>query len=78
VVIGRVVVEDKDMLSVMTSAFAPETLTPVKTGDVKSRKSYPISMMPVGLINGLNRDELLDLIAYIQSGGNPKDKAFAR
>jgi hypothetical protein len=35
-------------------------------------------MMPVGLINGLNRDELLDLIAYIQSGGNPQDKAFTR
>jgi putative heme-binding domain-containing protein len=77
-VIGRVVVEDKDTLSVMTSALAPETLTPVKTADVKSRKPYPISMMPVGLINGLNRDELLDLIAYIQSGGNASDKAFAR
>jgi putative heme-binding domain-containing protein len=77
-VIGRVVVEDKDTLSVMTSALAPETLTPVRTADVKSRKPYPISMMPVGLINGLNRDELLDLIAYIQSGGNASDEAFAR
>jgi putative heme-binding domain-containing protein len=77
-VIGRVVTEDKDTLSVMTSAFAPETLTPVKVSDVKSRKPYPVSMMPVGLINALNRDELLDLLAYIQSGGNPNDKAFAR
>ncbi|MDR3405478.1 MAG: c-type cytochrome [Chthoniobacter sp.] len=77
-VIGRVVVEDKDKLSVMTSALAPEVLTPVKTSDVKSRKPYPVSMMPVGLVNALNRDELLDLLAYIQSGGNPNDKAFAR
>ena len=77
-VIGRVVVEENDKLFVMTSAFAPETLTPVNASDVKSRKPYPVSMMPVGLINALNRDELLDLIAYIQSGGNPTDKAFAR
>ncbi|MEP6668807.1 MAG: c-type cytochrome [Chthoniobacter sp.] len=77
-VIGRVVVEDKDKLSVMTSALAPEVLTPVSTGEVKSRKPYPVSMMPVGLVNALNRDELLDLLAYIQSGGNPNDKAFAR
>ena len=77
-VIGRVVVEENGKLFVMTSGLAPDSLTPVKADDVKSRKPYPVSMMPVGLINGLNRDELLDLLAYIQSGGNPNDKAFAR
>jgi hypothetical protein len=35
-------------------------------------------MMPPGLIDSLNKDELLDLIAYLQSGGNPRDAAFAR
>ncbi|HEY3900323.1 MAG TPA: c-type cytochrome [Chthoniobacter sp.] len=77
-VIGRVVVEENGKLFVMTSGLAPDSLTPVNAADVKSRKPYPVSMMPVGLINGLNRDELLDLLAYIQSGGNPSDKAFAR
>ena len=33
-------------------------------------------MMPPGLINTLNKDELLDLIAYLVSGGNANDKAF--
>ena len=33
-------------------------------------------MMPPGLINSLNQDELLDLIAYLTSGGNKGDKAF--
>lgn len=77
-VIGRVVVEENDKLFVMTSALAPESLTPVNVGDVKSRKPYPVSMMPVGLVNGLNKEELLDLLSYIQSGGNPNDKAFAK
>jgi hypothetical protein len=30
------------------------------------------------MINPLNRDELLDLVAYLQSGGNPQHKAFAK
>jgi hypothetical protein len=33
-------------------------------------------MLP-GLINGLNAEELKDLLAYMKSGGNPNDKIFA-
>jgi hypothetical protein len=35
-------------------------------------------MMPPGLLNQLNEAEVLDLLAYLQSGGNPDDKAFAK
>ncbi|OAI55529.1 heme-binding protein [Verrucomicrobiaceae bacterium SCGC AG-212-N21] len=77
-VIGRVVSEDADTLQVMMNPFAPTQLTAVKTGDVKSKKTQPVSMMPPGLINVLNKDELLDLIAYTLSGGNPQDKMFAK
>ena len=35
-------------------------------------------MMPPGLINALNQDELLDLIAYLVSGGNKDDKVFQK
>ena len=35
-------------------------------------------MMPPGLINSLNQEELLNLVAYLVSGGNAKDKAFAK
>jgi hypothetical protein len=34
--------------------------------------------MPPGLISPLNKDELLDLLAYVLSAGNPQDKAFAK
>ena len=77
-IVGRVVVEENGKLFVMTSALAPDSLTPVDEANVKSRAPYPVSMMPPGLINGLNADELLDLLAYVQTGGNPKDKAFAQ
>lgn len=77
-VIGRVIVEENGKLFVMTSALAPDVQTAVDAADVKSRKPFNVSMMPAGLINSLNKDELLDLYAYVLSGGNEKDKAFAK
>lgn len=74
-VIGRVIVEENGKLFVMTSPFS-DVQTPVDAAQVKARKPFHVSMMPPGLINGLNKDELLDLIAYLQSGGNDKDKMF--
>jgi putative heme-binding domain-containing protein len=77
-VIGRVVSDDGNTLQVMMNPFAPTQLTPVKASDVKSKKTQPVSMMPPGMINVLNKDELLDLLAYLISGGNAQDKAFAK
>ena len=34
--------------------------------------------MPEGLLDYLSQDEILDLIAYLRSGGNPKDRAFGQ
>jgi putative heme-binding domain-containing protein len=76
--IGRVVVEENNNLFVMTSAFAPNALTTVADGDITDRKPNPVSMMPPGLLNALNPDELLDLYAYILSGGNPEDPKFKK
>lgn len=76
--IGRVVVEENGKLFVMTSALAPNALTAIAATDVKKRSGYPVSMMPAGLINALNSDELLDLLAYVLSAGNATDKVFIK
>jgi hypothetical protein len=34
--------------------------------------------MPEGLLNGLNKDEVLDLMAYLLSGGAGDHAAFRR
>ena len=33
-------------------------------------------MMPPGTIFAMNKDELMDLVAYLISAGNPKHPAF--
>jgi hypothetical protein len=62
----------------MANPFMPDEKMRVKAADVKSRKTYPISMMPPGLINSLNPEELKNLLAYLLSGGNPDDPMFRR
>ena len=40
--------------------------------------SSQVSLMPAELLSGMNRDELMDLIAYLLSGGNSQHKAFTK
>jgi hypothetical protein len=35
-------------------------------------------MMPQGLVDHFSDDEIYDLIAYLRSGGDAKDKAFSK
>ncbi len=48
----------------------------VKTKDVASTERSRISQMPEGLADMLNEDELLDLLAYLLSRGNPNADMF--
>jgi putative heme-binding domain-containing protein len=50
--------------------------TTVPRSQVVSIQKMTTSVMPPGLINSLNEDELRDLIAYLQSGGNPQHRMF--
>ena len=75
-IIGRVIVEENDKVFVMSNPFAPNDHLAINSADIASKKPYPVSMMPPGMINALNPDELLDLLAYILSAGNPEDKVF--
>jgi len=75
-VVGRIDSENGGELSVTTNLFTPDEPVKVQVSEIKSRKPFPISLMPPGLINGLNAEELKNLIAYILSGGNEADPMF--
>lgn len=53
---------------------------PVKLShsDIAKIEPVPVSQMPPGLINGLNGEELRDLVAYLLSAGDPKDKVYGK
>lgn len=74
--LGRIVLQEGGELKVMTNPFAPTALFTLKDTEVAKIETQAISMMPPGLINVLNPEELLDLLAYITSSGNPTAPPF--
>jgi putative heme-binding domain-containing protein len=75
-ILGRIVVEENGKVFVMANPFAPNDQLAINESEIASKETRKVSMMPPGLINALNQDELLDLLAYLISGGNDQDKAF--
>ena len=48
----------------------------VAESDVEMRRPYPLSRMPAGLLDTLDEQGVLDLFAYLRSGGSPDHAAF--
>lgn len=78
VLVGRILKEENGKITLAINPLVPSATVELNASDVAGRQPYPISMMPPGLINPLNEEEVLDLLAYILSGGNPDDKAFKK
>lgn len=76
VVTGRIVNLHNDAISINTNMLDPNLQTSVDRKKIEEMKPSPISMMPEGLLNTLNRDEVLDLIAYLLSRGDRNADVF--
>ncbi len=66
---GRILEEDEAQLRIATNPNLPHQWTEVSIDDIVGRKISPVSLMPTGLINNMNVEELTDLVAYILSAG---------
>jgi putative heme-binding domain-containing protein len=75
VISGRVIADDGRILKIHPNPFA-ETVLEIPVERIESREPSAVSEMPAGLINVLKQEEILDLIAYLRSAGNPTDAAF--
>ena len=77
--LGRVVPGGKDdppgSLRLHTQDSQAEPVLILKE-DIEEMVPSPVSQMPLGLLNALSESELLDLIAYLLSRGNPGDPMF--
>lgn len=72
VITGRVVNLNGDQYMVQEDMLNPGRLTTIKVEDIEEMKASEISMMPAGLLDTLSEDDILDLIAYLRSGGDRK------
>jgi len=76
-VTGRIIEETDQKLTVVTDPIKT-TKVEVRKSDVVNRRLSKLSPMPEGLVNTMSKDQILDLIAYLQSGGKKTYAAFKK
>ncbi len=75
--IGRIVDETAEKVVMQVNPFTSDR-TDVKKSDIASRKAAKLSPMPEGLVNNLSKEEILDILAFIESMGKPKAPNFKK
>ena len=76
VVTGRIMNLSEKLYNVNTDMMKPSTITEVDVDKLESIEPSPVSMMPPGLLNTMTPDDILDLLAYFISGGDPEHGLF--
>jgi hypothetical protein len=68
---------DKDTIKVTEDPLKPEKAVTVARADVAKMDPIDVSPMPTDLLNVLNKNEILDLLAFILSDKHPARTAAA-
>jgi putative heme-binding domain-containing protein len=75
---GRIVNETKDKLTLLLDPEDSTKIAEIKKSAVEEVKPSPVSLMPEGLLKQLNDNEVLDLLAYLLSRGDPNSSLFRK
>lgn len=75
-VVGRLTDQDEETYYLSQNPFAPDQIRKIPKVEVTDTKLSAVSVMPPGLINRLNEEELRDLLAYLMAGGNPEHTIY--
>jgi putative heme-binding domain-containing protein len=74
---GMIVKRDGDTIQLAENLQEPGKTVSIKKADISRVVPSDVSPMPTGLLVTLTRDEILDLLAYIVSLGNPKHRVYS-
>jgi len=75
---GRLLNETKEKVTLLIDPEDANKVISLSPDDIDESTPSKISLMPKDLVNTLNQDELLDLIAFLLSRGNPNHRMFAK
>ncbi len=75
-VVGRLINEDERTYYISQNPFAPDFIREIAKAEVKDTQFSSVSVMPPGLINSLNAQELKDLLAFLMAGGNQEHEIY--
>jgi len=74
---GQIAEENHYLLGLIVDPIAG-TRQNYPKGNIVKREVSPVSLMPPALLFGFSKDEVLDLLAYMESAGNPQAANFAK
>jgi putative heme-binding domain-containing protein len=74
---GRILTDEATKVVLQPNPLQPAKIEILKSNITKQDRSK-LSPMPEGLLNVLSREEILDLIAYLESGGSPNYPSFQK
>ena len=69
-VTGMITKEDAQNITLQTGP-SDALVQVVSRSEIKSQKPQASSPMPVGLLNTLSKEEIFDLMAWLEFGNNP-------
>jgi putative heme-binding domain-containing protein len=75
---GRLIFRNDKEVGVASNPFDLNQITKAPADKVEGIEFSQVSIMPSEMISGLNRDELMDLMAYLLSGGDSRHKTFKK
>lgn len=75
---GKIVSEAANSLVILTDPEDSTKVVEIKKSDLAEVKASTVSLMPAKLIDSLNQNEVLDLLAYMLSRGDPKSPYFSK
>jgi hypothetical protein len=67
-----------DRVTLNTDMFDPNQRVNVDRPDIAGIEPSKVSPMPPGLLNMMQKEEIMDLVAYVLSGGDRKHEAFRK
>jgi putative heme-binding domain-containing protein len=73
---GRIVSEDDEEVTLVVDPENSAKVVTIAKAEIDERQASAVSLMPKDLFQQLNQDEVLDLLAYLLSRGNPDDAMF--
>jgi len=78
VITGRVVAETAEAITIVTDPEDATKFVQVQRSEIEEITPSSVSLMPAGLLDQLNEQEVLDLLAYTLSRGQPRDARFRK
>lgn len=76
VITGRIVNQNGDSINVLPNLLAPNEMVGIKVSQIEEITPSKTSLMPAGLLNTFDADEIRDLIAYLLSRGDRTSEMF--